>query len=118
MDEKKTKKVINKFDMLLILGLLVLGALGFVIYKATLKPGYNIEIIVDGDVVHTMSLDTDATYEVVTDKGKNVVVVENHKAYVKDADCPDKLCENYKPIDSVGQSIICLPHKLIVQVVE
>lgn len=34
-----------------------------------------------------------------------------------DADCPDGLCVNQRPISSDGESIICLPNQVVVQIV-
>ncbi len=33
------------------------------------------------------------------------------------ADCPDGICANHKPIHKTGESIICLPHKVVVTVI-
>ena len=40
------------------------------------------------------------------------------KAYMSGADCPDKLCVKQKAISKKGESIVCLPHKLVVQVTD
>ncbi len=32
------------------------------------------------------------------------------------ADCPDQICVHHIPITSGGESIICLPHKLVVEI--
>jgi hypothetical protein len=33
-----------------------------------------------------------------------------------DADCPDKLCEKQGKISKNGQSIICLPNKIVIKI--
>ena len=33
-----------------------------------------------------------------------------------EADCPDLICVHHKPISRQGESIVCLPHKVIVEV--
>ncbi|CCZ53222.1 putative uncharacterized protein [Clostridium sp. CAG:75] len=35
---------------------------------------------------------------------------------MKKADCPDKICVHHKGIRSNGETIICLPHKVIVTI--
>ena len=35
---------------------------------------------------------------------------------MKDADCPDRLCVKQGSISKNGESIVCLPHKVIVTV--
>ena len=41
-------------------------------------------------------------------------MISNKMASVSDADCPDRLCVRQKAISRKGESIICLPHKLVI----
>ncbi|WP_461812051.1 NusG domain II-containing protein [Faecalimonas sp.] len=50
--------------------------------------------------------------------GTNRLVIKNGKADVIDAKCPDKICVKQKPISKSGESIVCLPNKVIITVVE
>jgi hypothetical protein len=43
-------------------------------------------------------------------------VIENNTARIKEADCPDELCVHQKEISKTGESIICLPHKLVIRI--
>ena len=36
-------------------------------------------------------------------------------AHVTDADCPDQVCIRMGKISKTGENIVCLPHKLVVQ---
>ena len=49
--------------------------------------------------------------------GNYYAVIKDGKAWVKEADCPDKICAKHRPISRSGESIICLPHKLVITVV-
>ena len=49
-------------------------------------------------------------------KGKNVIVIENHMVYMEEADCPDQICVRHKPVEKNGESIICLPNRVFVEV--
>ena len=51
-----------------------------------------------------------------TGRGTNLLVIQDGKAKVTEADCPDRLCVNQKAISYQGESIICLPHKLTVTI--
>ena len=46
----------------------------------------------------------------------NLLLIEDGKVSVSDADCPDQLCVKQRSISGNGESIICLPHKLVVKV--
>ena len=48
---------------------------------------------------------------------ENTLKIEDHKIRMISATCPDHLCIKQGAINKKGQSIICLPHKLIVEVV-
>ena len=46
----------------------------------------------------------------------NIIRIEDNQVYMKQADCLDQTCVKQGPISSNGESIICLPHKLVVTV--
>ena len=77
-----------------------------------------VQIEVDGQVVEELPLNVDTQREILTDDGgKNVLIIENGSAVMTEANCPDGICVNHKPIGKSGESIICLPHKVVVSVV-
>ena len=92
--------------------------IAMLLIKVFQKTGYNVEVRVDGKVVKELPLDKDTSYVCETYMGVNTVLIEGGEVHVTDADCPDKICEDYKPISKVGEAIICLPHKLVVEVVK
>ena len=51
------------------------------------------------------------------DLGTNIVCVTKSGVYMKKATCPDKLCVHNGTIDKPGQSIVCLPNKLMVEII-
>ena len=66
---------------------------------------------------HRLPLDEDASYEARTKQGTNVIVIEDGSARITAADCPKGSCMHQKPISKPGEQLICLPHKLWVEVV-
>lgn len=48
---------------------------------------------------------------------RNIVLVDKEQVSMKEANCPDKLCTLYKPISKNGETITCLPHKVVLQIV-
>lgn len=50
------------------------------------------------------------------DGGTNMLVICDGQAYIKEADCPDGLCIKQGSISQNGQSIICLPHQLVITI--
>ena len=47
----------------------------------------------------------------------NLISVTDGMVVVEAADCKDQICVRHKPISSKGESIICLPHRLVVEIV-
>lgn len=72
----------------------------------------------DGEIIGSYSLKTGERIVFTGDGGeKNVLAIRDGEAYMEEADCPDKLCVKQGPVGKNGESIICLPHKLVVQIV-
>lgn len=46
----------------------------------------------------------------------NTVEIKNGKVRVSSADCKNQICVNHKPISKKGESIICLPTKVLAEV--
>lgn len=106
-----------KNDILLILALIVLTGAAYGILRLTREPGNEAAVTVDGQLVLTVPLTREATVTVGENRGfRNVVEVSGGRVRVVDADCPDRLCVRQGWIRYSGESIVCLPHKLVVTV--
>ena len=44
------------------------------------------------------------------------VHIESGKVWVTDADCHDKICEHTGVISRAGESIVCLPHGIVISI--
>lgn len=81
--------------------------------------GKYVQVEVNGKVVDTIPLDEDTEKVYKTDNnGSNTLVIKDGTAVMENANCPDGICANHRPISRSGESIICLPHKLVVSVVD
>ncbi|MDE7322228.1 MAG: NusG domain II-containing protein [Lachnospiraceae bacterium] len=112
------KKIFLKKDCILILAVLlltILTALITVLFQR--DAGQTVRIMTDGKLYGEYSLTDNQIIVIDGLFGYNKVVIENGMAYVDDADCPDKYCMKYKPISKGNETIVCLPHRFIVEVV-
>lgn len=57
-------------------------------------------------------------YSSDTEHGFNTILVEDGKIGISDTDCPDKTCQHMGMINSTHFPITCLPHKLVIQIVD
>lgn len=108
-------KTVTRMDLLLVLVLLAVCG-GLLLLRGKHGSGSVVRIYQDNEPVAELPLDRDDRFTVTTELGTNAIVVENGQAFVTDADCPDKICEQMGPISKPGETIICLPHKLIAEV--
>ena len=46
----------------------------------------------------------------------NVILVEKGQISMIDADCPDKLCVKQGTVSESGESVVCLPNRVVVAV--
>lgn len=108
----------GKKDIVFLAVLFVLGialTVGIYCFSAS---GSEIRITVDGRLYGTYNLEKNQEISIELDgEIANVVVIEDGEAYMKDADCPDQLCIHQGAISRDKQTIICLPNKVVVEVV-
>ena len=48
--------------------------------------------------------------------GYNILQIRDGKADMISADCHNHDCVNHRPISKDGENIICLPHKIVIQI--
>lgn len=109
---------VTRRSALIICGVLLLGGLSWGVlelYGASRTSGNAVVTDSDGET-HVLPLATDTRYVVTTSLGTNTIVIEGGTAHIEDADCENKDCERQGIIDTVGQTLICLPHKLVVTI--
>ncbi len=110
------KKFIGKRDMIVILSVILLSILIFLIFKFTGERGDKVIVTVDNKVVESFSLSENKEYYIENDYGRNVLIIENGYAYIKEADCPDEICVKTGKICKRNEIIVCLPHKLVISI--
>lgn len=106
----------KKNDLILIGVILAAAVLIFVYSLLTRTGGAYAVVTVDGEEIGRYRLDEPFETEIVTDLGRNILVIADGKARVTEADCPDGLCVSQKDICYEGETIVCLPHRLIVTI--
>lgn len=107
-----------KKDLILVLLILIIAAVGFFInHTVRRKPAAIVEISVDGKVTETYPLDEDN--DVILHgygSGTNHLIIRDGCAWISEATCPDKVCIHQGKIQENGQMLVCLPNRLIVQI--
>ena len=78
--------------------------------------GDTVTVTVDGAVYGTYPLSVDTVVDINSANGHNRLVIQDGVAVMETATCPDGICAAHRPISRMGQSIVCLPNKVVVTV--
>ena len=72
----------------------------------------------DGEVYGEYALSADQTVEIAGPDGQvtNRLVIEKGQVRMEWADCPDQICVKHSPVSRGGQSIVCLPNRVTVEI--
>lgn len=106
----------QRHDLILIAALLLItaaAALSMLLFRTA---GDCVTVTVDGQLWGSYSLHEDRVVEIVSGDGFNLLVIAGGAAYVREASCPDGICSSHRPIRHNGESIICLPNRVVIEV--
>ena len=120
MKEQYTqRKTLRRNDLLLIAALLLIALIGIVYLFFFRESGNTVKVTVDGELYGVYSLDDDQRVEIKSDEQgekRNLLVIQDGKAYMETASCPDFICVSHHKIFRDGESIVCLPNRVVVTV--
>ena len=110
-DRKKTRN-----DIILATAVILTAVVAMLFWQFSRTDGTYVVVITDGIEIARYALDTDTEVVLGTGGDRNVLVISNGKAFVREANCPDGICVGHRPISRTGETIVCLPHKLVIKV--
>ncbi len=114
MKEKKK----HKYDIIIILLIIAAGAVMALVLFMSKKSGTYVQVRVDSEVVREFDLNTDTEYMIQgANGGQNLLIIKDGEAFVSEASCPDELCIKMGRISNVGESVICLPNRVVVEII-
>ena len=106
-------------DLLLIGGLLAVAVVAGLFLYLFRSEGDSVTVTVDGKPYGIYSLAEERVVDIRTGTDgaqMNRLVIRGGEAFVEEATCPDGICAAHKPISRDGESIVCLPHKVVITV--
>lgn len=85
------------------------------------EEGSWVEVSVNGAIYGTYSLSKNQTIEIRSGDKYNILVIEDGKAYVSEANCPHgdtyfNKCTNKKPIKYIRESILCKENRVVIEI--
>ena len=107
----------KKHDFILI-GVILVLALGiFAFLRFGMHGGSYVNVEIDGKISQSYPLKKDRELVIKTGESDvNTLVIKDGYAFVSEANCPDKICVKHSKISKNGESIICLPHKVVISI--
>ncbi len=142
MDNSMNKREIDSYKSLkkadiVLIAVCLLSAFGSAfLLKAGMGTGNKVSISYDGKVIYTDTLDSPKDiYYLVTypedgcmqerteqypsipeNVSYNLLHIVNGTVIMEEADCKDQICVRHNPIAANRENIICLPHRLVVEI--
>lgn len=81
------------------------------------QEGAFVRVTVDGEEYGVYPLGEPRRVLIKSDGGENLLVIGGGSADMEEASCPDGICVRHRPIKRSGESIICLPNRVVAEVV-
>ena len=143
-EKTEQKQHMTRADVILLLLCLLAAAVFAVWFAAGRREGRTLRLTCDGEVIVQSSLQKlesgkkaryclllyteegvsctwyearpDLASAVPEENSYNLLTVSEAGVSMEAADCPDQICVHHISIRNGGESIICLPHKLVVEI--
>lgn len=111
-------KFLKKYrnDFIIIFSVLLAAFLIILTLRLTAKGGKNVKVLIDGEEKYRLSLSENIEKIISQNGQENILIIKNGKAKITSASCPDKICVSHKAISKSGETIICLPNKVVVEI--
>lgn len=112
---------LTKGDKVLVV-FLILFSIIFTYFMATIKTESDskyISIQIDGNEINQIFFTEDKIGEQIrieTEYGYNILEIGDGEVKIIDASCLDKICIKQGSISEIGQLLVCLPNRLVVEV--
>lgn len=79
-----------------------------------------VTVELDGTVIGTYDMPQgDKSEQVRIDVGDgqyNLLTITSQGIFIEEANCPDQICVRWGKISKPGQTIVCLPHRLVISI--
>lgn len=120
MNNKENKKKHSlRNDIILITAVILAAVIGLLYLNFFRSPGNTVTVTVDGEIYGVYSLSENIAEDIYSGENNenyNCLVISDGKASMETASCPDGICVSHKSIYRDGESIVCLPNRVVVTV--
>lgn len=114
MNIREITKILTLWDRILIVFLSLVTALSFYVVKSVFPEGAEASIRIEGKNIGRYKLKEDRLLKLRGPLGSTVIEIKNGKIRVIKAPCRDKICMKQGWISRSGDTLICLPNRMMV----
>jgi len=97
---------------------IVLGAYGYVFLKGLSTNDKIVTISQDQELLYEFKIDD--SYEnmikIDDDEDYNLICIQDGEVWIEEANCLNQVCVKHSKISKIGETIVCIPHKLIIEI--
>ena len=106
------QRIITLPAIIACVALAVVSAAVWAFMQSSAKAAEGVNIYKDGKLVATLPIDNDTEYSL---KNSVTVKIENGFAFISESDCRCKTCIGFGKLSKAGQTAVCLPQKVTVE---
>lgn len=110
----------KKWDWVIIIMLIVISLipLCIILKNENFQGDYYVLISVNGEDYEKLELNKENDEVIRIENGNyvNEICINGREVYMKETNCPDRVCSRQGKISKVGESIVCLPNKLFIEI--
>lgn len=106
-------------DIILAAVLLLTAAASFLWWHFSRAEGAQVIVKINGVQTAAYALNEDREVVITggeEDEYRNVMVIRGGEVSVSEANCPDSICVKTRAASRAGETIVCLPHRLVIEV--
>lgn len=109
----------KKFDLYLASAMCIIALVWFLGENIISSNGNTVRVYSNNSISEEFNL-SDEGIHVIKDNGNELLTFEIKDEYVNvlSASCKDKLCVHQKKIKKSGESIVCLPNNIMIQIID
>ena len=113
---------IKKGDIIVSLSLLIISIIMAITIANTNNnktyDGKYLRVEKDSKILYELPLDEDREIELDEGGKYNKIIIKDGKAFMKEANCRDQICVHMRTIKEMGETIICLPNRVFLEIID
>jgi hypothetical protein len=111
---------IKRYDVIIVIILILFSILPTFLFAAESYAGHDIYamIYVNGDLYKEIKLGGGVEHDLIITNGKGVneVIISGREVRMASANCFDRYCVKQGHISEPGQTIVCLPNRILIEI--